>query len=324
MSDFTITVIGTGAIGTSIGLALKRGDNPPYLIAHDKNLDAAKAAVKRGAFDKAEWNLINACEKANLIILATPLNGIDPTLEAITPYLSENVVVTDVCRSKVPVLASVEKWLPGHVHFVGGDPIVYPAGPGHEHGAADLFQDRLYCLTPTVRAHEEAVQLLVNLVQLLGGQPFFLDGEEHDGLITATEYLPSLLSAALLNTLSQQTSWRETRKLAGRLFEQVSAGAEGDPDSLTEGFLSNQSAILGWLDRYLLELGQLRNLVAEASLTDETEGKEALAQALDKAVVERRNWLTDYQENRFLDPELVSPEVETPGLMRRLIGFGGR
>lgn len=328
MSEFTITVVGTGVIGTSVGLALKQKEDPPRLIAHDKELNIAKKAVKAGAFDKAEWNLINACEQANLIVLATPLNGIRPTLEAIAPYVSENTVITDVCRAKRPVVDVAQEYLPGHVHFIGGDPIVYPPGSGHEHATADLFHNRLYCLTPTATASEEAVQLLVNFVNLLGGQPFFLDIDEHDGLVAATEYLPALLSTALMHTLAKQQSWRESRKLAGRLFEQVSAGAEGDPDGLKEGLVSNRDTLLSWLDHYITELAQLRTLLLEsnptaAKVTNEANiPEEALAQTLDKAIVHRRNWLIDYQENRFVDPELMPPKIENPGLLRRWMGFG--
>ena len=79
MSDFTITIIGTGVIGTSIGLALKQQKDPMRVLGHDKDLTYAQAGVKMGAFDKAEWNLVNACEKADLIILAIPFNGIRST-----------------------------------------------------------------------------------------------------------------------------------------------------------------------------------------------------------------------------------------------------
>jgi prephenate dehydrogenase len=321
MSEFTITVVGTGVIGTSIGLALKQKENTLRLIAHDKELNVAKAAVKAGAFDKAEWNLINACEQANLIVLATPLNSIRPTLEAIAPYISENTVITDVCRAKRAVVTAAQEYLPGHASFIGGDPIVYPSGSGYEHGTATLFQNRLYCLTPTATAGEEAIQLLVNFVNLLGGQPFFLDVDEHDGLVAAVEYLPALLSTALLHTLSKQQSWRESRKLAGRVFEQVSAGAEGDPDSLKDGLLSNRDTLLSWLEQYMSELAQLRTLLLETA-PEEKDAGEALAQNLDKAIVQRRNWLIDYQENRFIDSELIPPEIETPSLLKRWMGFG--
>ena len=321
MSDFTVTIVGTGAVGTSLGLALKQTDEAMRLLAHDKDLSIAKAAVKLGAFDKAEWNLINACEKASLIVLAIPLNGIRPTLEAIAPYLQEGTVITDVCRSKAPVLAAAREVLPDHVHFVGGDPIINPTGTGYENGRADLFRNRLYCLTPSSATHEEAVQLLVNFVKLVGGQPFFLDPEEHDGLVAATEYLPHLLSTALVKTLSEQTSWRETRKLAGRLFEQVSVGAEGDPDAIKDGVLENRQALLSWLDRYLVELAQLRNLIIDSDSGQENTG-ETLAQTIDQAVVARRNWSVDYLQGRFLDPELQTPEIENPSLLKRWTGIG--
>jgi prephenate dehydrogenase len=317
MSSFTVAIIGAGVIGTSLGMALKQTEDPPRLLGHDKELTNTKAAVKKGAFDKAEWNLINACEEADLIILAIPLNGIRPTLEAIAPYLKENAVISDTARGKGAILAWAEALLPDHVHFIGGDPIVRSGGRGHEHASADLFHNRLYCLTPSLSADESAVQLLVDLINLVGAEPFFLDAAEHDGLVTAVEHLPAALSAALLNVLVSQGSWREMRKLAGSLFEQVSAGAVGDPDALKDNLLNNRDNLMHWLDNYVAQLNRLRSLLAEADDSDET-----LVQMIDKAVVERHNWLIDYEKGRFVDPQLESVKVEPQGFMKRMLGLG--
>ncbi|MEM7342834.1 MAG: prephenate dehydrogenase [Chloroflexota bacterium] len=315
MSDLTVTIVGTGVIGTSLGLALKQIEEAPRLIAHDKDLSVSKAAVQRGAFDKADWNLINACDQADVIILAMPLSGIRPTMEVIADDLKQGVLISDTCRSKAPVLQIMSDLLPDHAHFVGGDPIVHPAGLGPENAREDLFQGHAYCLTPSPSANEDVGQFWVNLVGAIGAEAFFLDAAEHDGLVTAVEYLPAVVSCTLLNSLSTQTSWRESRKMAGGLFEQVSTGATGDPDSLAESLQSNRQSLLHWLDNYQDHLNQLRALLAEDDL-------EALAQHLDKAFVERHNWLTDYKKNRFSDPELTKTEIETPGLMKRLVGFG--
>lgn len=317
MSNFTITIVGAGVIGTSLGLALKQEQDPPRLLVHDKELANANAAVKKGAFDKVEWNLINACEKADLIILAIPLNGVQPTLAAIAPYLKKNAVITDTSRSKLPVLAWADELLPDHVHYVGGDPVVHPPGSGYEHASADLFRDRLYCLTPAPSTEEAAVQLLVGVLNIIGAQPFFLDAAEHDGLVTAAEHLPTVLSAALLHTLSAQGSWRELRKLAGRLFEQVSSGVASDADALKDNLLTNRDNLIHWLDNYITQLSQLRALLAEAD-----DSEEALVEMLDQAVVERYKWLVDYQKGRFVDPQLEPVKVETPGFMKRMIGLG--
>jgi prephenate dehydrogenase len=158
----------------------------------------------------------------------------------------------------------------------------------------------------------------VGIITILGAEPFFLDAHEHDGLIAAVDTLPSVASVALLNTVASQSSWREMRKLAGSLFEQVSFGASGDLDSLRDSLLTNRETLIRWLDHYLAQLQQWRTLLAEEDIS-----AEALAQKLDEAMVERRNWLANYQQGRFDDPELAPPKIEQPGLMRQLIGFGG-
>lgn len=318
MSDFTITIVGAGVIGTSMGLAFKQTKDAPRLLVHDKDNEQAKAAVKLGAFDKAEWNLINACEPADLIVLAIPLSGIRPTLQVIAPYLKAGAVISDTARSKGPVLAWATELLPAHVHFIGGDPLVHAVGSGQQHASASLFHNRLYCLTPASAADETAVQLMVSVVSILGAKPFFLDAPEHDGLAAAVDTLPSILSVALLQTVASQPSWREMRKLAGSLFEQTSAGAGGDPDSLKDSLLGQRETLLHWLDSYQAQLQQLRALLAEGETSAET-----LAQKLDQAIVERHNWLADYQRGDFDDPEMAPTPIERPNLMKQLIGFGG-
>ncbi len=317
MSNFTITIVGTGVIGTSLGLGLKQKGDSLYVIGHDKELACGKEAAKMGAFDKIEWNLVNACEEANLIILAIPLNGVKPTLEAIAPYLKEGVVISDTTSNKVSTLAWAKELLPDHAHFIGGNPVVNSAGLGYKNASVELFKGRLYCLTPAATASEDAVQMMVNFVDLLGADTFFIDPAEHDGLIAATEYLPNLLGLTLIETVSQQISWRETRKLAGGLFRQTTAGADGNPDALAEIFLQNSDTLVHWLDQYTAKLSQLRSLLVDDKTTHET-----LAQAIDKTVVARLNWLEDFEKGDFTDPELVSPKVERPNFMAQMIGFG--
>jgi hypothetical protein len=80
--------------------------------------------------------------------------------------------------------------------------------------------------------------------------------------------------------------------------------------------------LIYWVDAYLDQLRGLRQLLASKDLA-EPEEREQLAQIVDKAVVDRRNWLNDYQKGEFLDPELSGPNVETPGLLNQMVGFGG-
>ena len=93
-----ITIVGLGLIGTSMGLALRQAGVASAVIGHDKDLAVANQARKREAVDKVDWNLISACEKADLVILAVPLDAIEPTLKAIGPYLRPGCVVIDTAN----------------------------------------------------------------------------------------------------------------------------------------------------------------------------------------------------------------------------------
>jgi hypothetical protein len=73
---------------------------------------------------------------------------------------------------------------------------------------------------------------------------------------------------------------------------------------------------LHWLDLYMTHLLKLREL-----LVSQTAGEE-LAQKVDEAVVTRLNWLDDYKQGKFIDPELASNKVENPGLLSQMVGFG--
>ena len=121
------------------------------MVGHDKDPKHAGAAQKMKAVDRTDWNLINACEKADLVVLAVPLNAVEDTLKAIAADLKPGCVITDTVSLKQPVLAAAERWLPDSVSFVGGDPLVTSDGSGPDAASADLFEASLYCITPSAR-----------------------------------------------------------------------------------------------------------------------------------------------------------------------------
>jgi len=316
MSDVIVTIIGAGAIGASLGLALKQLDDAPQLIVHDKEPEHTKLAMKMEAFDKGEWNLINACEKADLIVLAIPTAEIRPTLEAIAPYLKQDAILSDTAQTKQNIIEMAEEILPDHVHFVGGNPIVAASGHGPEAARSDLFKNAIYCLTPTASVAPEGVKLLEDMVALVGAVPFFLDPVEHDGLMSGIVGLPTLLSIALVHSVSRPASWKEMRKLAGGLFSQVSSGAEGDPDSLVEEFLAGKANVVRRLDASIASLQIMKEMV-------EAGQSEALAELVDQSLVTREEWQRDFEKKRLSDLDPSGKfEVEKPGLIKQLLGVG--
>ncbi len=292
MAKSRVTIVGLGLMGGSLGLALKKSKLDVEIIGHDKDSGAAGRAVKRGAVDKTEWNLINACDQAGLIILALPLVGVRQTLEALGPNLKPGTIVTDTATTKQPVMEWA-KALPAGVHFIGGNPILSPRSGkelrGGENASADLLKGATYCLTSSTTAAPAAIETVSNFVSLLDAKPYFLDAAEHDGLMAAVEHLPALYATALAAATMRSQGWRELGKVAGATFRTATLAAPEDPQTAREQFLAHRGDLMRWIDTLIDNLQQLHALLGR-------EDAAALESLVGNLADERAKWLSGNPE----------------------------
>lgn len=316
MTRPTIAIIGLGLVGTSIGLALRQTKQDEFdIIGHDKDFGRARDVRKRGAVNKLDWNLLNACDKADMVIIATSLDGVRETLELTAEYLREGCVVLDTANLKGPVMEWAETYLPESVSFVGTDPIISPEGQGVEAATPDLFRDALWCVSPAPNATSEAVKLVSDMIHLLGARPYFLDPFEHDGLVAGVEHLPMVLAAALLRMTFGAAAWQELRKVTGSLYESATFLPSNNANFYRDVLLHNQENVVRWLDLYAAELRSLKELVASRDA-------ETLTEVFDKAVDARILWLEQRKEG-YPDGSSEKPELPTmSGFWDSLLGLG--
>ena len=316
MTRPTITIVGLGLVGTSIGLALRREKQDEFdIIGHDRNYGRARDVRKRGAVNKLDWNLISACEKADMVIIATPLEGVRETLELTADYLSEGCVVIDTANLKGPVMGWAEAHLPDSVSFIGTNPIIFADRQDVEAATPDLFQNALWCVFPAPNATPEAIKLVSDMIYLLGAKPYFLDPLEHDGLMAGVEHLPLVLSAALLRMTFGATTWQELRKVTGSAYESGTLLPSYDANYYRGIFLHNRDNVLRWLDLYVEELRSVRDIVSAGD-------GEALAEAFNEAVDARILWLEQRKEG-YPDLTVEKPELPTMGgFLGGFLGLG--
>jgi prephenate dehydrogenase len=268
-----LTIVGLGVIGTSLGLALKKTKVAFEVVGHDKDHDAARAALKSGAVSRTDWNLIGACDGADLIVISTPLSAIKDTLSALRHDLKAGTVVTDTASLKSPVLAWADEILPRSVHLIGGHPILRKDVPRPIVASADLLEDAVYCLTPQPQCPPEAVQTVADLAEAIGATPFFLEAQEHDSLIAAVEQLPLLVGMAMQHVVGSGSASREAQRLAGPDFAAATQPLSSELADLLQSCSLNTANLTRWLDACVAELSHLRNLLAS---TDNSELREAL------------------------------------------------
>src|SRR4030042_6952542 len=160
-----IFIIGLGLIGCSIGLALKRAElDKTEVVGYARNSETAIKALKLGAVDRIERNLISTVNKADMVILATPAMAIKEILEQIGPHLPPGCTVTDTASTKVKVMEWAEEYLPATINFVGGHPMAGKELSGIEAAEATLFEGCTYCLSPNANASPMAAQTIADLV----------------------------------------------------------------------------------------------------------------------------------------------------------------
>ncbi len=257
-----VAILGLGAIGGSLGLALSQGRAARQVAGYDSGKGIADHARKLGAIDAACSQIGDAVRGAELIVLATPVVAMRALLQQVAGTAAAGAVVTDVASTKTQVISWAEEFLPPTIGFVGGHPITAREGAGIEEADAALFQQRVYCLVPTRRTPHAALEKVSALVDALGARVRFLEPAEHDGIVAGIQQLPYLISTVLMQTVGGSPSWHDAQLLAGDGLRDATSPVTGNPEVYRDGSLTNSEAVVRWLNDYMKNLTGLRDRIA--------------------------------------------------------------
>jgi prephenate dehydrogenase len=256
----TLTIIGVGLIGGSVGLAAKRRGVADRVVGVGRRWDSLERAQTRGAIDEATQDLATAVAQSEASIFCTPVNLIAQQVLSSASACQPGALITDAGSTKAEIVRTVETNLPRTVLFVGSHPLAGSEKSGPEHADADLFCDRLVIVTPTERTLPEASARVTEFWQALGARVERMAPAEHDQALAWTSHLPHLLAAALSNTLPQ-----ELKRLAASGFRDTARLASGAPDLWTAIFAQNRAAVLRALDALEDQLSRLRSALSAQS-----------------------------------------------------------
>lgn len=256
-------VVGTGLIGTSIGLGLTAAGWD--VLGWDPNPEALAAASARGAVRPVEQS---KAFSAPLVVLAAPVGSILQLLSE----LRADGLVTDVAGVKQPVA-----WAAAHLaRFVGGHPMAGRESSGPAGASAALFKGAAWVVTPD-GATPDDVTIVDTMVRALGARPIHMSAEQHDAAVAAISHLPQLLAAVLIELADETPGALD---LAAGSFRDLTRVAQSDPVGVAQVVKANAAALRPVVD-------QLRNrLDALAELLDD---QPAMEHVLDAAGMIRRS-----------------------------------
>ena len=282
----TIAIVGTGLIGTSLALAIKSSNLQVDVVGTDYDSTARSGAQKSGAFKKVEARLSSAIRGADVVVFAIPVMAMREMMESAAHDFQEGCVVTDVASSKRAVLQWAEEVLPKNVSFVGGHPMAGKEQSGPEHADGTMFKGKAYCIVPSPTADRAAVSSVTTLAEAIGAKPFFIGVDEHDSFVAAASHLPFMMSVALMGCTSKSANWDDIGQLASTGFGDLTRLASGDPVMHRDICVTNPEPIVAWMDAYIRELYDLRNMLAAEGGPD----PDAVQQVFVEAMEARARW----------------------------------
>ena len=310
----SVALVGTGLIGGSIGLALRRAG--VTVRAFDRDPEHAAAALDAGAIDELAPDLASAVADADLTVVAVPVGTVaDVVVEALDAGAG---LVTDVGSVKAPVVAAVEAARPESApRYVGGHPMAGSEQEGLAGASPDLFVGATWVLTPTPRTDPAVFAEVRAWVSDFGAEAIAVAPELHDALVAVVSHVPQLAASTLMNVANRGNDEHSVLlRLAAGGFRDMTRIASSHPAIWPDICLANRDAIIGALDSYLDELTRVRSIVAEGD-------REALLALLADARAARRNLPTGLPVEETL-VELRIPVPDREGVIAEVTTLAAR
>ena len=265
-----VTILGTGLIGGSFGLALHKYTTDVCVSGWDRS-EIAREAQSRGVIDKSYFgDLGSALQNADLIYIALPIAATIDLLPEIARHTPAKALVTDACSTKVRITQAAEEVFPAGKGplFLGGHPMAGKELCGVAHADADLFRGRTYALISAWSAQEDPrVSAFVKILEKIGARPIWLGAPQHDYAVGLASHLPQLAAVALAGFLYDRLDenglpitlagpgLRDSLRLAGSSYA-----------TWRDIVLTNQEVLSAALDLLARRIDDLRERLASRDL----------------------------------------------------------
>jgi prephenate dehydrogenase len=202
-----ITIIGTGLIGGSFALAIRKQGFSGRIVGCDR-APVLERARHIGVIEEGHTNPSDAVRGSQVVVLATPVGAIIDLIKTLGPVLPAKTLLTDMGSTKTEIVAQAGKIFgrAAKYRFLAGHPMAGREQSGVENSHADLFQGAAWFFTPFPgQSLEEGILgEFVEWVEKIGAKVGRLDPVQHDRLCAWISHLPQMISTALAAGLVEE------------------------------------------------------------------------------------------------------------------------
>ena len=256
-----VAFIGLGLIGSSLARVIQAEHLANDIVASTRSSKTLEDAKALGLISAGYADPVDAVKGADLIVLALPVRATQKVLELIQPYLTENVIITDVGSTKGNVVDAAKAVFGDQLPagFVPGHPIAGAEHTGVHAGKIDLFANHKVILTPLPSSSDWAVEKLIQLWQAAKAEVICMDVDKHDEVLAHTSHLPHLMAFNLVEQLAKREDNLDIFRYAAGGFRDFSRIAASDPQMWHDIFFANKKAVLNAVDGFEQQLAIIRN-----------------------------------------------------------------
>jgi prephenate dehydrogenase len=288
MSIRQITIVGTGLIGGSLALALKKRKFSGRIVGCDREATLERAQAC-GAIDGGFSNPADAVRGSEVVVLATPVLAIIDLIGRLGPALPTKTLLTDVGSTKETITEQAAKVFGKNAgkRFLAGHPMAGKELSGIDYADPDLFQKAVWFLTPLPgqNLNEGLFAEFAGWIDQLGARIAMMPAPEHDRLCAWISHLPQMLSTALAATLVEEFGDDAPLLPAGGRALQEMTRISASPYSMWRDVaISNKENLEDALLKLEQHLMHIRENLATKQLAEEFE----LAHQLRKIPVRKR------------------------------------
>ena len=225
-----VRIVGSGLIGTSIGLGLVQRGIAVEMVDSDPLAQALARDLTGGV----------VVADPELVIFALPTSGLSQVIQS-EINLNPQSTFMDVGSVKSEVVLQVETFPGLSTRFLPTHPMAGREIGGAGSARADLFQGRSWILTPEADCAPESKNLVLELISLLGATPIELSALDHDAAVAKISHLPQIAASLVAKQLTgTPAEWME---LAGQGLRDTTRIAGSDEKLWKEIIYSNRTEI---------------------------------------------------------------------------------
>lgn len=300
-----ITIIGTGLIGGSMGLALRKSKFRGKIIGSDR-AEVLRRAKRIGAIHEGKSDPLVASRNSDVVVLATPVGAIMELIARLAPHLPANTLLTDVGSTKSAVVSRAQQVFGSRVtqNFLAGHPMAGKENSGIEFADPDLFRGAAWFLTPVAdqSINKGVAGEYVRWLKKIGAKIAVLEAQEHDQLCAWISHVPQMISTALAASLVEEYGEKAPLlEAGGRALKEMTRIASSPYSMWRDVALTNKKSI----SEALLKLEQRLAHIRENLDTRELEAEFNHAHQLRKTNSPRRHGGT--KKNRQQNGATKSP-----------------